>query len=222
MAAAAGLVLSAASTQAAPLGFALKAETPHFSFYARDNQKVDAARSEAYLHKVEQMLGARFEGHAEYFRYSTPEQLAARTGTYGAGVTLAAENQIHSTRGFHAHEIVHLVAAQLGNPGTFFQEGLAVALGNEAKWNGKPVDALAKDSARRVRLSQLLAAFETMDPQAAYPLAGSFVASLIKAHGMAKVVEFFRACNGRNTDAAFAQTFGESLDQAGESWARNL
>ena len=221
---AAGL-LAAANLQAAPLpGFVLTAQTQHFSFYSRDNQKVDSQKTERYLEQVEQLLGQQVEGRAEYYRYATAQELAAGTGTYAAGLTLAHSGQIHSTQAFHAHEIVHLVAGQMGNPGVFFQEGLAVAIGNEAKWQGKDVDSLARKVAAGAKVSSFVARFDSLDPDTAYAVAGSFVNRLIKAHGIAKVAEFFRACGptGTNAASAFARTFGQSLDEAGAAWAASL
>jgi hypothetical protein len=215
--------LTAGSLNAGPLpGFALTAQTPHFAFYSRDHERVDAERSEVYLVKVERLLGQRVQGQAEYYRYSSPEELAASTGTYAAGVTYAGAGQIHSTEAFHAHEIVHLVAGQLGNPGAFFQEGLAVAIGNAGKWNGKDVDTLARATAKGARLSALVTGFDRLDAQISYPAAGSFVSMLIQKQGIAKVAEFFRACDGRNTEQAFARAFGQTLDEAGAAWARGL
>ena len=106
----------------------------------------------------------------------------------------------------------------------FFQEGLAVAIGNEAKWQGKDVDSLARKSAAGVKLSSLVARFDSLDPDAAYAMAGSFVNRLIKTQGIAKVAEFFRACGpaGTNPAAAFARTFGQSLDEAGAAWVASL
>lgn len=224
MTAAVSGVLAAVSLQAAPLpGFYLAAQTEHFSFYSRDRQKVDAAKSEQFLVEVERLLGQQIQGRALYYRYSSPEQIEAGTGTWAQGVTFVQSGEIHTTEEFHAHEIVHLVAGQLGNPGAFFQEGLAVALGNRSKWYGKDVDKLAKAIAKSNRLAALVAGFERMDVQAAYPVAGSFVAALIKAHGIAKVADFFRACSGHTTTAAaFAATFGQTLDESGAAWARSL
>src|SRR5262245_49841562 len=155
-----GAVLAGVSLQAGPLpGFALTAQTPHFSFYSRDRQKVDAEKSERYLEQVEQLLGEQVHGRAEYYRYGTAQELAAGTGTYASGVTFAHAAQIHSTREFHAHEIVHLVAGQMGDPGTFFQEGLAVVLGNQARWQGVDVDRLARKAAKGASLPSLVAGF---------------------------------------------------------------
>jgi len=220
----AGGVLAAAHLQAASLpGFVLTAQTEHFTFYSRDNQKVDAQKTERYLAEVERLLGQQVAGRAEYYRYATPQELAAGTGTYAAGVTLARAGQIHSTQEFHAHEIVHLVAGQMGNPGAFFQEGLAVAVGNEARWQGQSVDKLARKAAPGARLSALVARFDSLDADTAYAVAGSFVNRLIKQHGIAKVAEFFRACPpGANVSLAFARTFGQSLDEAGAAWTASL
>jgi hypothetical protein len=213
----------AVPVQAAPLpGFALKAQTEHFSFYSREGQKVDAAKSERYLAQVEQLLGQQVNGRADYYRYANPQEIAAGTGTYAEGVTFAQAGQIHSTQEFHAHEIVHLVAGQMGNPGAFFQEGLAVALGNEGRWQGKDVDKLAAAQARTAKLSRLVSGFAGLDANVAYPVAGSFVASLIKTHGITKVAQFFRACSGKNTADAFASTFGQTLDEAGAAWVTSL
>ena len=202
----------------------LKAQTAHFSFYARPDGKVDAERSERYLAQVQALLEQPFSGRAEYYRYGTAQEVAASTGTYAAGVTFTRARQIHSTEEFHAHEIVHLVAGQLGDPGAFCQEGLAVAVGNEGRWRGKRVDEVVRQRARGLSVSWVVAHFETMEADVAYPLAGSFVATLIHAHGAAKVAEFFRACGPSGTDraAAFERTFGQTLDEAGAAWIASL
>src|SRR5262249_62302382 len=86
-------VLAARSAHAAPLpGFSLTAQTPHFTFYTRDNQKVDSQKAEAYVTRIERLLGQTLEGRADYYRYTSAEQLAAGTGTYAAGVTFPATN----------------------------------------------------------------------------------------------------------------------------------
>lgn len=220
--AAAGLLAGPAYAGSLP-GFVLKAQTQHFSFYSRNTrQKVDVEKSERYLARIQAQLGHRVSGRAEYYRYETPQEIAAGTGTWAEGVTFARAGQIHSTQEFHAHEIVHLVAGQMGNPGAFFHEGLAVALGNEGRWRGKDVDDLARPTARRVPLSTIVDGFARLEADVSYPAAGSFVAKLIARHGIEKVAAFFRACDGRNTADAFARTFGVTLDEAGAAWAASL
>jgi len=217
------LMVAAATLSAAPMpGFTLAAQTARFSFYTK-GAKVEAEKSEQYLAKVEAMLGAKFDGHADYYRYASTTELAVATGAYAEGVTYTGQKQIHSSHGFHAHEIVHLVAGQMGDPGVMFHEGLAVVLGNEARWNGADVDKIAKRAVKAVAAMTLLGSFEGLDAQTAYPVAGSFVKGLIAKHGLNKVADFFRSC-GRPSDRdfAFQQTFGVTYAQAVNDWAQAL
>ena len=218
------MMTSASSALAAGLpGFSLAAQTPRFSFYSRGGSKVDADKSERYLEKVEGLLGQKFEGRADYYRYESTKELAVSTGAYAEGVTYTSRKQIHSTHGFHAHEIVHLVAGQIGDPGVLFHEGLAVVLGNDGKWNGKDVNSLAKRALKGQAAAGVLAAFEELPAEVAYPLAASFVGKLIETHTLAKVTEFFRACpNPSAREAAFQQTFGVAYAQAVNDWAQAL
>lgn len=221
--AALSLTVAATSvTAAAAPGFTLAAQTPRFSFYTK-GAKVDADKSEKYLTKVEAVLGARFDGHAEYYRYESPIEVAAATGSYAEGVTLPGQKQIHSAHGFHAHEIVHLLATQMGNPGAMFHEGLAVVLGNDGKWGGKDVDGLAKRALQGRSAERVLASFESIPTDIGFPVAASFVRDLSERHGMTKLADFFRACpEPAQRDAAFAQTFGVSYAQAVATWAQAL
>ena len=203
-------------------GFRLAAQTPHFLFYSRNGESIDVHEVERSLWKIQRLLGQELPGPAEYYRYGTPQEVAAHLGEYATGVTLGSLRQIHTVRREgHLHEIVHLVAAQLGDPGPFFQEGLAVALSG-TKWRGRALSGVRLPAAwPRQKLSVLAARFERLPPETAYPVAGSFVASLIKTHGVARVAAFFRACGGAGApkDDAFRATFGESLDEAGAAWA---
>jgi hypothetical protein len=217
-------ILASTGLKAAPLPrFALTAQTEHFSFYTRDKQTVEARKTEEYFAKVEELFGEQRSGRADYYRYGSAEEIEFATGRYAAGLTFASSGpgQIHSMKAFHPHEIVHLVAEHLGDPGAFFQEGLAVAIGDEARWGGRNVDAIAQDmlkAGRITNLSTLVAQFDRMDAQRAYPAAGSFVAFLLKTQGMAKMTQFFRSCSGGNTADAFQRAFGLTMNEAGVGW----
>jgi hypothetical protein len=216
------LLASSAFAGAALPGFTLAAQTTHFSFYSR-GAKVEAEKSEKFLETVEKMLGTEMKGQAAYYAYRTPEEVEAATGTMAQGVTFSKQREIHSAHGFHAHEIVHLVAGQMGDPGAFFHEGLAVALGNEGRWNGTCVDKLAKKTAKSLSLQKVIDQFQTVDTQISFPVAGSFVRSLIKTHGMEKVSDFFKSCTkAQNREAAFQKTFGVSIAQAAADWTATL
>jgi hypothetical protein len=220
--AAALAILMAPAVQAAPLpGFSLVAETPRFAFYSRGGH-VDAAKVERTVGRYEALLGVHLDKRADYYRYDSAQEVAAGTGFYADGVTYAQTNEVHSVEACHDHELVHLVAGHLGDPGSFFQEGLAVALGNGGKWQGQPVDRIARRV--NVPVRTLVQRMDALDPNAAYAVAGSFVSHLIKSHGIEKVAAFFRACPTGTNDvrAAFTQVFGTSIDEADAAWRAAL
>ena len=209
---------SAVVSSAASLpGFTLAASTPRVNYFSR-GQKVDVAKVEASLTRIEGALGTRLAGRASYYRYESAQEVAAGTGHYAAGVTFAG--QVHSTRAAHDHELVHLVAAQLGDPGRFFQEGLAVALGDEARGLRR---AAKKALSGGRPLAGWIAGFDGQDQDAAYAVAGTFVQHLIETYGMDKVRAFFGASRSeRDVTRAFASTFGQGIDEAGAAYRSSL
>lgn len=213
----AAIVGSGSMASAALPGFTLAARTPRVSFYSR-GQKVDVAKVEASLTRIEGALGTRLAGHASYYRYESAQEVAAGTGHYAAGVTFAG--QVHSTSACHDHELVHLVAAQMGDAGRFFNEGLAVALGDEPRGLRKAAkEALAGGQP----LARWVAGFDGQDPDAAYAVAGTFVRHLIDTQGMDKVRALFKASRSEaGVPRAFAATFGQSLDESFAAWRADL
>lgn len=213
----AAILASGPSASAALPGFTLAARTPRISFYSR-GQKVDVAKVEASLTRIEGELGTRLAGHASYYRYASAQEVAAGTGHYAAGVTFAG--QVHSTSACHDHELVHLVAAQMGDPGRFFQEGLAVALGDESRGLRKTAK---KALSGGQPLTAWIAGFDGQDSGAAYAVAGTFVRHLIDTQGMDKVRALFRASRSEgDVPRAFAATFGQGLEEAAASFRASL
>jgi len=204
-------------------GFSLRAKTSRFAFYSRGDARFNVERPETQLARVESLLGHKVSGTVEYYHYDRAEDIAAATGRYAGGLTFPDLGQIHTTASADNHELVHLVAHQLGDPGPFFQEGLAVLLGDQGRWMGQPVDRVAKKVAKGTTLAAIIAGFDRIEPREGYAVAGSFVAYLVKQHGLDKVAHFFRACHGgRDTATAFTAILGQSLEAAGVSWARAL
>jgi hypothetical protein len=217
-----GLIwLAAASASAAPLpGFVLAGQTAHVSFYTR-GERIDTQKVEKKVTELEKLFGQPLAERANYYRYATAQEIAAGTGYYADGVTFAATGDVHSTEPCHDHELVHLVAGKLGDPGAFFQEGLAVAVGTHGEWQGRSADKTAKPSAARVL--EMVAHFDRFDGATSYAVAGSFVGYLVKTHGMAQVVAFFRHCApGASTTVAFADSFGTSMETAAADWRKSL
>jgi hypothetical protein len=221
-----------AEVQAAGGGYALVAETQHFSFYAYTEHgrhlKVDAKRNERALLKIADQLGvAPPERRIVYYRHEYPEEVAFHVGQpslWAAGVADPNTGTIHTVMRAHPHEIVHLVAFQVGDPGRFFHEGLAVALGDKGRLWGQPVNRMARRALRTVSITEALSRFEDVPPEAAYPVAGSFVAYLIKTHGIGRVSDFFRRSQAADPGraVAFEQVFGAPLGEIAAKWRATL
>lgn len=210
-------VLGSGSAFAALPGFTLAAQTPRVSVYSR-GQRVNVAKIETSLTRIEGQLDTRMTGQASYYRYASAQEVAAGTGHYADGVTF--EGQVHSTSDCHDHELVHLVAAQMGDPGRFFNEGLAVALGDKPRGLRQ---AAKKALAGGQPVTRWVSGFDSQDPTAAYAVAGTFVQHLIDTEGMEKVRALFRASrSGADVSRAFAKTFGQGLPEALAAWSANL
>jgi hypothetical protein len=218
--------LMAGRTEAAPFpGFALISQTQHFSFYSRDPRlKVEADKAEQFLREISTLLQQPVEERTEFFRHERPEDIAAYTGVYSTGFAELGGPSIHSVLPYHPHEIVHIVAFRIGRPGDFFQEGLAVALGDGGKIHGQRVDRIAKQALTRTSAGDFVTRFRDVDPTAAYAVAGSFVTHLIETHGLPKVVELFKACPNAPSqcEAAFAGVFGRPLTAELAAWTAAL
>lgn len=211
---------AAANVQGAGLpGFAMVGRSQRLSVFAREGKTVDVSGLDKRLAAFEKQLGQTV-AHAEYYQYDYPEELAVATGQFAGGLTKGHE--VHSTREASNHELVHLVGQELGQPGAFFQEGLAVALGDQGKYRGAPVQRTAARLHRGMSLTRIIAQFDARQPGDDYAVAGSFVAWLVKQHGVEKLTSFFRATRRNTPDAAFALTFGRTLDEEGALWSASL
>ncbi len=224
MVAAVGLMAQAAWAQTLP-GFRQMAGTSRVAFFSRGGsdfggrQKAVVKRTDAFLARMEKALAQPLAAPIAYYTYERPEDLAAQTGVYAYGLTRVGDSVVHSTTTYHPHELVHAVAGGLGDPGRFFHEGLAVALGDEGRWDGRAVDALARAHAAKVDRKRLVKSFDSLPADVAYPVAGAFVKHLIDREGLPKLIEFFRACpRGRNVDGAFQRTYGQSFQAAFGEW----
>ena len=186
-------------------------------------ERTDLQRTDAYLARLEVQLGQPLPERIDYYRYERPEDIAAQTGVYATGLTHVGDAVVYSTLDYHPHELVHAVAGRMGDPGRFFHEGLAVALGDEGRWGARDVHDLARPRARAFDWPTLRDGFDRLEADVAYPLAGSFVKHLIEREGLGRLAAFFRACSGpRNAASAFRATYGRSLDDAVADWQQRL
>jgi hypothetical protein len=216
---------------ASPGEFVRVAQTKHISFYAVEGGRssVSPGRCERFLARVAQQLGVELgdEDQVAYYRLTYPEQVVFYTGIPDARYAgWANRDVVYSVLAFHRHELVHVIALRIGDPGRFFQEGLAIALGDKQRRGAEHVDRVARACLSGLDTQTFEHVVEFDDdvaPEIAYPLAGSFMRYLIKQHGPSAVVRFFRGCpDARHRDTAFASVFGLSLQDALSRWCASL
>ena len=210
---------------ASPLpGFQLVGQSEHFAFYARHGRKTETKANERFLTRTALLLEQSTEGQTAYYLHDDADEVGATTGVYASGMTELTSGEIHSTQAYHPHEIVHRIAAALGDPGSFFHEGLAVSLGDEGKLGGVSVDVLARAAALRYKVRDVVDGFTRIEPRAAYAMAGSFMGYLIRRHGVATVAQFFRGCRPEVVarDRRFQEVFGLRVDEATAAWRQEI
>jgi hypothetical protein len=221
-------LLLGSSVSADPVaGLPVVAETKNFVYFAKHGKAADAKRCQIFLDEISRLLHQPVAGRAAYYVHERPEDVASASGFSAfaaSGITSPSTGDIHTVFAFHRHEIVHRVALELGDPGLFFQEGLAVALGDEGRLGRLRVDELARRSAENGTIGTLVDDFASLDPQTSYAVAGSFVGYLIRTHGVDRVADFFRRCgsNPEERQVHFRRTFGLTLEAAGAAWAAAL
>jgi len=207
-----------------PVLFERPVEGSHVTLYAQQAGAPDVRRLDKELGDVARLLGEHQPPKVQLYYYGHASDVAVATGIYAGGVTLPGLGQIHSTAYRLRHEMVHLVASRLGgDPGAFYQEGLAVALGDGGRHNdGRRVDDVARALLRGTAMSELIAGFNAANPQEAYAIAGSFMRFLLKTHGNERVVRFFRASGKGSSADAYREAFGETVEVTGSQWMRRL
>ncbi len=215
----------------------LAAESADFRFYYSPGDSVQVDRQQAFHAWAVERLGVVIPGKMNYRKYTSRDDMGARTGNYNTNAFAEPELfTIHTLGSWDNHETVHVYTALIGQPSEFFNEGIAVAFqvdplaGDfEPRSNGE----LLHDSARRYRQAGQLvlplsgivtsSGFRAIsDSTLSYREAGSFLAFLITRFGLDRVLVFFRASSRDDAlaliEQRFKQAFGVTLGAAEAEW----
>ena len=218
-----------------PLPFV--AESSNFRYYHSPGDTVQIERQEAFHTWAVARLGVTMPQRIDYRKYTSRDDMGARTGQYNANAYAEPGLfTIHTLWSWDNHETVHIYTALIGRPADFFNEGIAVAFQTdpmsgdfEPRFNGEQVHL----AARRYRLggqlvlplSRILttSGFRAVsDSVLSYREAGSFVAFLIDRFGVDRVLAFFRASTRDDAlsviELRFQQVFGTALPDAEAAW----
>lgn len=98
---------------------------------------------------------------------------------------------------FSNHELCHLVSInKLGKTKVSISEGIAVFADND--WNGLPLELISKNILEKesgndsLTFKKVYESFETIDPDDAYPLAGSIFKYLYKTYSIHKIKKIWK------------------------------
>ncbi len=225
------------ATAAALTAFTLVAHTDRGDYWSLDGKnKPDVVCIERTLSKFEREMGSHVPRIA-YYRVNTPAQVARFAVDYAQGVYntprgieryLYTDEQhpvqprITATGNCSVHEIAHAATFALGDPGLFWDEGLATTLSGTPYFNGGHQKYLARRN--KLTLAQAKDGFRGDIPNADmrlrwYEFAAAFVQHIGQRYGVQKRNAFFaRTPDGNAAPSAFLEIYGMTEEQAWNEW----
>lgn len=214
--------------------------TEHFVFYVLPDspglEEIDTIKSrrEQTLKEICDFLGVSFSGRINFFLFPDAPSKRWCMSHQGDGLafdTTIAEIYNEDTRVDPAHEITHIIASQIGNPPALLNEGLAVYMQSDHKWNDEDVDVTASKllrEAKLVPLNELIKRNEIGsqpdDGEVAYPQSASFVKFIIDRYGRQQFLKLYGKLKigAEDNVARFKETFGVDLDTAEQEWRKAI
>lgn len=217
----------------------IRLESAHGVYYHAPGDHVDVAAQEAYYEWLLPRVGLEPDEPLVFFKYRDRAHMRALTGEDANGWAEIGTYRFHSIWGWDNHECVHaLVSATLGLAPALVNEGFAVAhqtlpvLGiTEPDWGGTHIDTLAARFEREGSIPSLETLLRSRDffqhdTEITYPMAGSFVKSLVERHGYEPLKALFRSSGFEDGPAElradFREAFGEEIEEAWSLWKSGL
>lgn len=217
----------------------VRLESAHGVYHHAPGDHIDVEAQEAYYEWLFEQFDVQPAEPLVFFKYRDRAHMKEVTGEDTNGWAEIGNFRFHSIWEWDNHESVHaLVTALWGHPPALINEGLAMAhqtlpiLGRlEPQWNGTHVDTLAARFLRQDRIPPLETLLKSVDffqydTETTYPMAGSFVRSVLARHGY-DPMEAFVASSDFHGGAAefrtdFLAAFGEEIDDAWAVWLSEL
>ena len=216
-------------------------ETATLRVFNEPGDTVNVDWQETYNSWALAQLGVQPPQKVEYRKYVSREAMGRYTGNAGTnGFAEPEQWRFHTIWPQDNHEIVHVYTSLIGRPSDFFNEGLAVAFQTDpsrgvftASFNGIDVHEACRAYLQAGQLPLPLANYVTSasfrglpDQVLSYRVAGSFVRFLIERHGLAAILDFFRAGSRDESLAAIrtrvSASFGRTLEALESDWTTFL
>lgn len=228
----------------APLDRSLTSDHFDYHFAAGDTIRPEEARINDRAYEIiREGLETDFSRRIEFNKFFDADHIARLTGTRTGG-GFVVNGRIFHTRALDPHEITHVIAIEeLGRPSDFFDEGLAVNFGGLRVTDGEVTlfpsaqrnfdvdrEVLSIFAGRRfdgsIRDILTSSAFDELDFEVSYPIAGSFVKFLLRTRGLDALKTFFarsRAGAGQaSIEAELLTAFGAPAGTLEGEWRAAL
>ena len=185
-------------------------------------------RQDEFVAKCVKMLDIDVKDKVKYYYYPSNEKYQEISGRKsGHGRAVWSKQELHTTKPYDHHEIVHMLLVPFGYPPFGLCEGVVFyVLGS---WeDGRNLHMMAKDLLMNRRLPPLREALNREDMKKVGGLGNtvpgwaSFTIWIVDRHGIEKLMELYKATNEATDYAAFNEKFkkvyGQEFEAADQEW----
>jgi hypothetical protein len=184
-------------------------------------------RQDEYVARCVKMLKIDVQNKIKYYYYPSDEKYQEISGRKsGHGRAVWAEQELHTTKTFDHHEIVHMLLVPFGYPPFGLCEGVVFYV--IGSWeDGRNLHMMAKDLILNRRLPALHQSMGRDDMQkiglaTAVPGWASFTIWLVERQGIDKFMELYKSTNEVSDFAKFNEIFkkiyGCDFDVMDQEW----
>jgi hypothetical protein len=180
----------------------------------------------AFVESSVKKLDLKVENKVSYYYYPSEAKFQEIIGVKkGHERAIWKKQELHTTKTFDDHEMIHMLLVPLGYPPFGIAEGLVFYI--LGSWEGRDLHMVAKQSLMGMRLPALYKVFKQQEMDAAgmsvvVPGWASFSIWLIDRQGIDKFMKLYKATNEVEDPAVFATHFkdiyGKEFDAADREW----
>jgi hypothetical protein len=204
-------------------------KTKYVNYYYLEGSPFPAGaidKETAFVESCAKKLHLKVEGKVSYYYYPSEAKFQEIMGVKkGHERAMWKKQELHTTRTYDDHEMIHMLLVPLGSPLFGLGEGLVFyVLGS---WEGRDLHLVAKQSLAGKRLPAFYKLLKQEEMDAAgmstvVPGWASFSIWLIDRHGIDKFMKLYKATNEVKDAAVFASHFksiyGKDFEETDREW----
>lgn len=204
-------------------------KTKYVNYYYLDGSPFpDGAidKETAFVESCAKKLHLKAESKVSYYYYPSEQKFQEIIGVKkGHERAMWKKQELHTTRTYDDHEMIHMLLVPLGYPPFGLAEGLVFYI--LGSWEGRDLHLIAKQTISGMKLPALYKIFTQRDMDAAgmsnvVPGWASFSIWLIDRQGIDKFMKLYKATNEVEDPAVFASHFktiyGKDFQETDREW----